>query len=358
MDDRDAGVGAAANTIASWARARRASWNDAAGTTIHRAIDAVDPVPAAAPVTAAMQGPPADVSRAASAPFEAEPSAPIVTTKKSGTRKAVGGMLGRWLPRGAAAIALAAVGGTACAYLLRPANPVERRPAAKALVSRPPRTVAAAPVVVPHTPMGRLEVMSDPSGAQVLVDGRPRGVTPLTIADLNPAVHQVVIDSAKGSVRRSIAIVDNETAKMSELIFAGWVAVVVPFEVTIADGTHAVQMDDRNQVLLPPGPHVLHIQNRVLGYDEVRRVEVKPGEITTLSVSPSRTTLSVTANAPASVWIDGSHIGDTPVSGVPVDLGSHEVMVKSAEQDDRRLTVTATVNPLVLDIDFSKPPKR
>ena len=98
-------------------------------------------------------------------------------------------------------------------------------------------------------------VTSDPVGARVLVDGRPRGVTPITVTDLTPADHALVLDSPGGSVRRSVTIVANETARVAESIFAGWVSVLSPFEVAIAEGTRGIQLDDRNQAMLGPGPH-------------------------------------------------------------------------------------------------------
>lgn len=42
-------------------------------------------------------------------------------------------------------------------------------------------------------PTGVLVVSTDPSGATVTVDGQQRGVSPLTIADLQPGVHRIVI---------------------------------------------------------------------------------------------------------------------------------------------------------------------
>ena len=198
-------------------------------------------------------------------------------------------------------------------------------------------------------------VTSDPAGARVLVDGRPRGVTPITVTDLTPAEHALVLESPSGSVRRSVTIVANETAQVAESIFAGWVSVLSPFDVAIAEGTRGIQLDDRNQAMLGPGPHELHIENRALGYEVLRKVFVKPGEITALSIAPPRSTISVTATAPASVWVDGSRVGETPIAELPLELGTHDVVVRHAERDERRFAVTATMKPILLNADFSKP---
>ncbi len=44
--------------------------------------------------------------------------------------------------------------------------------------------------------MGSLVIESRPTGAEVTLDGRPAGVTPLTIASVAPGRHTVVITAA------------------------------------------------------------------------------------------------------------------------------------------------------------------
>jgi PEGA domain len=345
VHDRTAAVRAAANTAASWARARRAAWN--APPAIAVRIVSETPVRERAPREVLDTAPDADAVSDA-APTE--------------LRWSVGKVIGRWLPRGGvaiAAIAVLALVGAAGAFWLgllgsqgsttRSAAPVS------AVVSAPPSAAHIGPAPVARKAVGRLSATSDPTGARVLVDGTPRGVTPLAIGDLAPGVHLVVLDSAAGSVHRSITIVADETVEIAESIFDGWVSVVAPFDVTIAEGTRALTPDDRNQVMLAPGRHELHLQNTALGYEDVRPVDVTPGETTTLSVVPPRTTITVTANAPASVWIDGVSAGDAPATAA-VDLGSHDVVVKPTDRGERRFTVTATVKPVRLDVDLSRSP--
>jgi len=340
VHDRAAAVRAAANTAASWARARRAAWDDAEATLGRIASEAPERAPVDDPDTA--------------------PDAAAHTARGWSVRKAIG----RWLPRGGAVIAVLALSGTACVFWLRPLGSLgslestTRSATPAAVASAPPgaaHIVPGVPAPVAHKAVGRLSAASDPAGARVLVDGKPRGFTPLTIGDLAPGVHAVVLDAAAGSVHRSVTIVADQTAQIAESIFPGWVSVVAPFDITIAEGTRALPLDDRNQLMLPPGRHALHLQNRALGYEDVRQVEVTPGETTTLSVVPPRTTITVTASAPASVWIDGALAGDAPAT-VAVDLGSHDVVVKQADRGERKFTVTATVKPLRLDVDLSKFP--
>jgi hypothetical protein len=201
---------------------------------------------------------------------------------------------------------------------------------------------------------GRLQVNSEPAGARVLVDNVARGVTPLTLDDLALGTHSVVLENGAGSVKRSVNLKADEVATLSETIYAGWLKVFSPFDLTITEGTRVLRLDDRYQVLLSPGSHELHFENRALGYKEVRRVEIQPGVTTPLSIVAPRSTLTLTTSAPAEVLIDGVSVGHTPLSGFSIELGTRDVQLKSAA-GERRLPVAVTVKPVVLDIDLSKP---
>ena len=52
---------------------------------------------------------------------------------------------------------------------------------------------AAAPVAA----LGQVSVTTDPPGARVAVDGRPRGVSPLTVADLTADQHKVTVTECR-----------------------------------------------------------------------------------------------------------------------------------------------------------------
>ena len=219
-----------------------------------------------------------------------------------------------------------------------------------------PETVTAKPAPVrAAVRMGQLTARSEPAGATVLVDGRERGVTPLTLGDLTIGLHTVVLQSDKGSVRRTVTIAADRAAVVSESIFAGWLTVFAPFDLQITEGTSVVRLDENGRVLLPPGPHDLRLENRDLGYAETRRVEVQPGETTSLSVVVSPSTLTVTASAPAVVLVDGQQVGETPVTNLPIALGTRDIVVKAADGMERQFTKKVTVAPVQIDVDFSKP---
>ena len=202
---------------------------------------------------------------------------------------------------------------------------------------------------------GSLEILTDPDGASVSVNGVARGVTPLTIDDLTAGSHAVVLESGSGSLRRSVTMAADRVAQITEAIYSGWLHVSSPIELQITDGTRAVRLDERNQTLLSPGVHDLQFENAVFGFRERRRIEVKPGAVASVSITPSPSLLTVSASLPAEVLIDGKRAGETPLTDYPMDLDTRSVVVKSITGAERRFTVTTTVKPVSLVVDFSKP---
>jgi hypothetical protein len=200
---------------------------------------------------------------------------------------------------------------------------------------------------------GRLVVTSASGVAQVFVDGTPRGITPLTLDGLPAGKHTVVLQNQSGSVEQIVTVGGSETAQLDQTIFPGWVSIVAPVDLTISEGTRSLRLDDRSQVMLPPGPHELLFQNRALGYQETRHVDVRPGETTQLSIAPPRSKATFTATAPAEVWVDGVSVGQTPLIDLPVEIGTHHVRMKSGTAE-RQFTVTATMTPLAFNADFSQ----
>lgn len=202
---------------------------------------------------------------------------------------------------------------------------------------------------------GQLQVESNPAGARVLVDGRDRGVTPLTIDDLAVGSHKVILRAAEGSIQRTVAIAASRTTQLNEAIFSGWLHVSSPIELQISEGQRAIRLDESNQVLLPPGPHEVRLENLALGFREVRRIEVRPGDTTAVVLEPPPSTISITATETATVTIDGERIGETPLVDYPVMIGTRDVAVTGASGGVRRQTLTVTVQPYRLEVDFSKP---
>jgi hypothetical protein len=201
---------------------------------------------------------------------------------------------------------------------------------------------------------GRLEVQTDPPGAKVSIDGKPRGVTPLAIDDLIAGSHAVLLEGASGTVRRTVEIAGDTTSELNESIFSGWLHVSSPIELEIMEGARQIRLDDKNLVLLPPGAHELKFVSRPLGYSETRHIDIKAGQTISLSITPASSSLTVTSTLPAEVFIDGERAGDTPLTDHPVSVGTRDITIKSPS-GERRVTVTVGTKPARVDVDFSKP---
>jgi hypothetical protein len=356
VDPQD-GLISAAHAAASWARARRASWTsapltgDAAPPPAPEARFVLEP---AAPETAFVLD-----SVAAGLPLTAE-TAPVPIVPASSVPPILGNQPGataaaprtpvlsapvrRWFARGAIAAALVGavvVGGQYLwsAWLARPARTPSVEP-------KPAGSTAARP------PAGSLRVSSTPAGAQVVVDGKVRGVTPLDLTGLSPGRHDVTLQGDAGTIRRTVTVDADATATIDEAIFSGFVTVHSPFEVTVTEKGRVLRADDRQQIMLPAGAHELRLGNRALGYDVVRQVDVKPGDVTNLQLTPDPSTLTVTAAEAAEVWLDGTRLGETPLNAAAVPLGVHEIVVKRAAGGERRFTVTIGARPFTLNVDF------
>jgi hypothetical protein len=397
---RDAAVMAAAGAAASWIRARRATWTDAPlavsrsrsarggaaasfetvrGEHVAAASEPEMPVvsglasslapvaPAPSRTPAAAAGEYAPIPRAldpddewsadqpAADPPPAEPEAPAESrlAKIARWAKPLSARVLRKPTQTTAGVLLLVMGTVGCAYLLKPRGAA---PSARVKIETPAEVYAsglgAPPIEVPRK--GQLRIESSPVGAQVLIDGKLRGVTPLTLADVAPGKHTVLLQSTAGSVSKQVSVSISKSTVVSETIYPGWVAVLSPFEIAVSEDGRPIRLDDRFQALLPPGPHDLRIEGRSTGFDEIRHVDVTPGDTIRLTVAAPQSRLSVTASAPADVLVDGANVGATPLSNAPIEVGTRDIVVRGAA-GERRFTLPVTTRPLTLDVDFSKP---
>src|SRR5947209_19869508 len=167
VHDRSTRVLAAANTAASWARARRSTWNDTPPATVHvaeaEAPTVVLPFQPSSPIDKTRR----DVRPTARVPLENSRRA-AVAEEAAGQDQATGSWLKRWLlPSGSVAGIVLALGGTACAYFLRPPQPAPARPAStNAERARAHNAGRQQSTVAPRKTTGMMFVASDPVGAR------------------------------------------------------------------------------------------------------------------------------------------------------------------------------------------------
>jgi len=256
----------------------------------------------------------------------------------------------RWLTRGAALVSTASVAGLIImnrGELFTRLDHVSSMVVAAANRPQP----APAPVITLPKGVGRLTITSGETEATVLIDGTPQGTTPLTM-NLPEGPHRVLLRSPQGSVEKTIRVQSGESSEMSEAIYPGWVALSATVDVTLSENDKPLKRDERGWAILPPGPHEIHIDNRALGVHEVRRVVVTPGATTRLSFAAHTSTISLTTNELAEVWIDGQPYGQTPLVDQPIAIGVHDVRLRGSAHE-RWLRIRATVQPVQVNVDLT-----
>ena len=204
-------------------------------------------------------------------------------------------------------------------------------------------------------PVGILQATSVPPGAKVLVDGRPRGVTPLTLRDMVAGTHTVVLQSAQGSVTREVTVTEGKTEVLSESIYSGWLHVSSPIDVVLFEGATPLQLDTGNRALLRPGVHEVTAQNRDLGFSLTQSVTIEPGATASLDIETPYSTLTVKGPEGASVFVDGDKAGETPLSNHRVKIGSRDVKVVDPSGATYHIAVNVTRAPAQVNVVFSKP---
>jgi len=134
-------------------------------------------------------------------------------------------------------------------------------------------------------PAGALRVTSTPAGARVTIDGRVHGVTPLTIDELKPGSHRVLLESRAGSVRTTATVANGETAVLDVPIFSGWIAVFAPVQLEIHEKDRLLGTSESGRIMIRPGRHTLLLTNRELGYESTHVVDVLPGAVEAISIT-------------------------------------------------------------------------
>ncbi len=211
----------------------------------------------------------------------------------------------------------------------------------------PAKTVAA-------TNVGTLVLTTQPAGARVFLDGKDVGESPLTLKDVAPGKHSLTLATSAGSVKKVVRIEAGKTTTLEIPIYSGWIVVFAPVPLDIAENGRAIGSSDQGRLMLSPGLHQLTLTNRQLGYKGVQIVDIEPGEERSISIQPTGE-LNVNAEPWAEVWMAGKKIGETPIAGLQVPIGTHEIVFKNPQFPERRATVTVTgAAPTAAAVDFTK----
>jgi len=207
-----------------------------------------------------------------------------------------------------------------------------------------------------------VSVATDPPGARVVIDGRPHGTSPVTVLDLTPEEHRVVVTSDAGSAERTVMVTAGSTAsvmfslsKVSAGPVGGWLTIAAPFEVEVVEKEDVIGTSGTTRIMLAAGHHDVELANRTLGYREARKIEVTAGKTTAIRVEPPKAPVSVNARPWAEIMLDGNSVGETPLANLLVSLGPHEIVFRHPQLAERKQTVVVTAKgPNRITADLTK----
>jgi hypothetical protein len=210
---------------------------------------------------------------------------------------------------------------------------------------------------VPETPKkASLSITTEPSKLRVTVDGVARGLSPLTVEEIDAGAHEITVAGTSGTISRKVDLAAGESASViissiaaparpaaAPSPAAGWLTVSAPVVLQVIEGKDIVGTSASPKIMLTAGTHQLRLANDALGFSERRVVQVRSGSTATIRVEMPTAPLSINALPWAEVWLDGVRIGETPIGNRPVTIGSHDLLFRHPEYGERRQTVTVTL---------------
>ncbi len=211
-----------------------------------------------------------------------------------------------------------------------------------------------------NTPVsGQLQVQSQPAGARVVVDGVDRGVAPVTVSNLTPGDHEVVLQAGAASVRQVVNVQAGGTASIVAPVesaagpVSGWVAIEAPVTVQVREGGRLLGTSDADRLMMAAGRHELEMSNELLGYKTTRVIQVPAGKVAEIAVTLPSGTVNLNASPWAEVWIDGKRVGETPIGNLSVPIGPHEVVFRNPQLGEKRHAISVSLAaPVRLSVDM------
>jgi hypothetical protein len=234
--------------------------------------------------------------------------------------------------------------------------------------------------------VGTLHVETDPSGAEIRVDGTARGATPATFT-LPTGRHSVVV--RHGALTREMTVTIRPGAEVVHQVSwspppaehvappppaplpapavttraaepvslpSGWMAINAPIALNIYEDGRLIGVSEADRIMLPAGTHTLELASAALGFRVRQSVRIQANATTRVPVELPRVPLSVNAVPWADVWIDGVAAGQTPVGDLLQTIGTHDVEFRHPQLGTKRARVTISMNePARVAVDMRTP---
>jgi hypothetical protein len=216
--------------------------------------------------------------------------------------------------------------------------------------------VDAAVLQADHAEYAQLDV----PGARVIVDGVEHGVAPVSVADLAPGDHEVVLQAQGGApVKQRVVIQAGVTSSVLAPVAAvqgpvsGWLSVKAPVLMEIHEGGRLIGTTDSERLMMSAGRHEIELVNETLGYRGTKVVQVPAGKVAAVPVELPQGIVNINALPWAEVWIDGKRVGETPIGNLAVTIGPHEMVFRHPQFGEKKQAVSVTMHaPVRLSVDM------
>ena len=194
---------------------------------------------------------------------------------------------------------------------------------------------------------GSLTVTSEPSGAEVYLDGDYVGTTPLENYKLSTGEHEVKVKkSGYATFTKTITIKPGETTSMkatlpplkatlkitsepsgAKVYVNGTYKGVTPLTLNLTPGTYTIKLSKED--------HEDYTTTVTLSAEETKTISA--------TLEPAYGFLSVDSTpSDAEIYVDGSYVGTTPLEDYKLSPGEHEVKIKKDGYKEYTKTVTIT----------------
>ncbi|MBI4530594.1 MAG: PEGA domain-containing protein, partial [Candidatus Latescibacteria bacterium] len=212
------------------------------------------------------------------------------------------------------------------------------------------------PPSVPVKQTGAIRVVTTPERATVTIDGAYKGETPLVIADLSPGTYEVAIQlGGYAGATRSVTVNAGETYGMEVGLMQESGGLIVTSKPTgtevMLDGVSRGVTSSTGLKIdgLKPGVYRLTVKRE--GYEDYADDVVVERQQTmkiVATLTPQNGGLSVTSTpSGATVIVDGSEKGLTPIEIPDLSAGSHRARVMRMGYEPAEESVTVESNRTV-----------
>jgi len=134
---------------------------------------------------------------------------------------------------------------------------------------------------------------------------------------------------------------------------SGGVRLISRIEMQLLDGERVLGSSVDGPIVTSAGRHEFELVNSALGYRSKQVFNIKAGEILSVPIRQPEGQVSINAVPWADIWIDGTHVGETPLANLSLPIGQHEVSFRHPSlAEQRRTTVIRYDVPTRLSADL------